>query len=430
MDVETFLGKCFVERYEVGVQTEEDLDKLQAWAEVSMEAMLAEGIIEMASVDGSDKRNVQLVVAVGQEDVGSARGVAQEHEGQAEGGSVGTAGSAAQRRKGSPAGGGERARVAQRSGRGSEETPARGRVLRRTDACLMPPTFEDFDRWGSNALWRGDVDDSVDWLTMGMARVGLGESDPDSSVRAAESQGASRASADMDVVENLVDDLARSHIGVATGGVEGELGSAKRRRTDAAVEEWRMYTPSEIDTTKCMARTWGNGSGGQCRYKPDAGSRFCAGHKKKEGMRGWHGAVDGEIPAEKLAEFRARGQPRVLDVEIGSRGGGRADGAGSAGSAGWPAHEESGVGAGQTGMAGLHRAAGPEVASRAGGPHIVSGFGRERIEDVASHGQRLEGEALARAASRRAEGSRGRMTGFDGGDLDRAAGGPWQAGRR
>ena len=68
--------------------------------------------------------------------------------------------------------------------------------------------------------------------------------------------------------------------------------------------------------------------------------------------------------------------------------------------------------------------------SRAGAPRIVSGFGSERVENVASHEQQRENEAMARASRRSAEGSRGRMTGFGGEDLDRAAGGPWQAGRR
>ena len=63
-------------------------------------------------------------------------------------------------------------------------------------------------------------------------------------------------------------------------------------------------------------------------------------------------------------------------------------------------------------------------------PRIVSGFGSERVENVASHERQRESEAMARASRRSAEGCRGRMTGFSGEDLDRAAGGPWQTGRR
>ena len=64
------------------------------------------------------------------------------------------------------------------------------------------------------------------------------------------------------------------------------------------------------------------------------------------------------------------------------------------------------------------------------GVRIVSGFGGERVEDVVARDQRVEAEALARAARRREDGSRGRMVGFGGEDLDRARGGAWQAGHR
>ena len=70
------------------------------------------------------------------------------------------------------------------------------------------------------------------------------------------------------------------------------------------------------------------------------------------------------------------------------------------------------------------------VSLRHGGPRVVSGFGSERVEDVAAHEERRDAGAMVRAARRRADGTRGRMTGFGGEDLDRAAGGPWQAGRR
>ena len=387
-----------------------------------------DAVWQRSSGDGSNDGHVAGIVVDGG-DVAGAAG-AQDHGGQAGDDDLGASGGGAQRRKKSPAVGGERARVAQRSGRASGEPSTRVRVLRRTDACLMPPTYEDFERWGAKALWRGDVDDSVDWLAVRMARVGLGDGGNESSGAAAASHVADGASADeTDPMEDLADDLARSHLDVETRGTGGEQGEAKRLRTDAAVEEWRKYTPTEIDATKCMARTWGNGSGGQCARKPEAGCRFCVSHKKKEGKPGWHGAVDGEIPAEKLAEFRTRGKPRVLAVEMRGQDGGRADGARSAVSADG-ASLQAGVSTGQADVAGMDRAAGQEAVSRVGGPRIVSGFGRERIEDVASHGRRLDRETLARAASRRAEGSRGRMTGFDGEDLDRAAGGPWQAGRR
>ena len=65
-------------------------------------------------------------------------------------------------------------------------------------------------------------------------------------------------------------------------------------------------------------------------------------------------------------------------------------------------------------------------------PHarIVTGFGSERIDNVADDERRRVAEGVRRAARRREEGTRGPVTGLDGQDMDRAAGGPWSAGRR
>ena len=68
-------------------------------------------------------------------------------------------------------------------------------------------------------------------------------------------------------------------------------------------------------------------------------------------------------------------------------------------------------------------------AARASGARVVSGFGDERVDDVAAHEARMEAGAFVRAAWRSAEGTRGRMRGY-GGDVDCAAGGAWKAGCR
>ena len=60
----------------------------------------------------------------------------------------------------------------------------------------------------------------------------------------------------------------------------------------------------------------------------------------------------------------------------------------------------------------------------------IGGMDVEEYMTLKQHEQLRENEAMARASRRNAEGSRGRMIGFSGEDLDRAAGGPWQAGRR
>ena len=64
------------------------------------------------------------------------------------------------------------------------------------------------------------------------------------------------------------------------------------------------------------------------------------------------------------------------------------------------------------------------------GSRIVTGFGRERVDDVAAQESRREAEGVRRGVARRDEGTRGRMTSLGGEDLDRGAGGPWQARRR
>ena len=63
-------------------------------------------------------------------------------------------------------------------------------------------------------------------------------------------------------------------------------------------------------------------------------------------------------------------------------------------------------------------------------PRIVTGFGAERIDDVASDEQRRLREGARRGTRRRETGERGRMRDFDDNDLDRAAGGAWHAGKR
>ena len=70
----------------------------------------------------------------------------------------------------------------------------------------------------------------------------------------------------------------------------------------AAVEQldWRSFTPSEVDPSKCLARTWNFGKGGQCTKSKLAGERFCKGCAR----RLVHGAVDGPIPEKKLIDFQ------------------------------------------------------------------------------------------------------------------------------
>ena len=98
----------------------------------------------------------------------------------------------------------------------------------------------------------------------------------------------------------------------AVGSVEKEShedASGHKSVGSSAVEqaEWRLFTPSSIDPLRCMARTWADGRGGQCRKAKVAGERFCRGCAKKQA----HGAVDGPIPEKKLIEFRKQAQQRA-----------------------------------------------------------------------------------------------------------------------
>jgi hypothetical protein len=65
-----------------------------------------------------------------------------------------------------------------------------------------------------------------------------------------------------------------------------------------------------------------------------------------------------------------------------------------------------------------------------GRARVVTGFGVERVEDVLAHERRREVEGVRRGSQRREAGERGRARDLENRDLDRGAGGPWQAGGR
>ena len=60
----------------------------------------------------------------------------------------------------------------------------------------------------------------------------------------------------------------------------------------------------------------------------------------------------------------------------------------------------------------------------------MSGFGRERVDDVVAHAARLSKEENHRAKRRYEEGERGRMRDWNDNDLDRSGGSAWHAGKR
>ena len=64
-------------------------------------------------------------------------------------------------------------------------------------------------------------------------------------------------------------------------------------------KHWRLFTPSVVDESKCLARRWGKGIGLQCTRFPLPGARVCGRHCKFQ----THGLVTGGIPPAKLREF-------------------------------------------------------------------------------------------------------------------------------
>eukprot|EP00929_Paragymnodinium_shiwhaense_P047384 TRINITY_DN24035_c0_g1_i1.p1 TRINITY_DN24035_c0_g1~~TRINITY_DN24035_c0_g1_i1.p1 ORF type:complete len:1703 (+),score=462.12 TRINITY_DN24035_c0_g1_i1:117-5225(+) len=62
---------------------------------------------------------------------------------------------------------------------------------------------------------------------------------------------------------------------------------------------WQRFTPAAVDYSLCLARTWANGQGGQCKRGQIQGQSFCTMHAKKLTL----GRVDGPIPQERLADF-------------------------------------------------------------------------------------------------------------------------------
>ena len=86
------------------------------------------------------------------------------------------------------------------------------------------------------------------------------------------------------------------------------VNAPKRRRVGPRaagdVPPWQPgeFTPADaiVDGTKCLARVWGNGLGGQCRKRPLPDLDVCKTHRGEQ----THGKVTGPVPLAKLREFR------------------------------------------------------------------------------------------------------------------------------
>ena len=76
---------------------------------------------------------------------------------------------------------------------------------------------------------------------------------------------------------------------------------------------WKEFTPEFTDKTRCLARTWSKGRGGQCRCFPTTKEHICRRHNAdtKTGRGPTHGLVSGSIPQSKLLAFQKKHQHSV-----------------------------------------------------------------------------------------------------------------------
>ncbi|CAJ1372231.1 unnamed protein product [Effrenium voratum] len=84
--------------------------------------------------------------------------------------------------------------------------------------------------------------------------------------------------------------------------IDDEPPKASANASDAAALADLPFTPKEVSSQLCMARTWNSGMGGQCRMSPTKGSDFCTRHGNNDAWQ-VHGRLDGPIPEKKLKEF-------------------------------------------------------------------------------------------------------------------------------
>ena len=92
----------------------------------------------------------------------------------------------------------------------------------------------------------------------------------------------------------------------------GELSGGEGKGEGAA--RWKRFTPPSVDMSRCLARIWSGGRGGQCANPPLPGEDLCKRHAAKFGKDGCHGKVTGEIPEKKLKEFEKEAEKAERDA--------------------------------------------------------------------------------------------------------------------
>ena len=242
----------------------------------------------------------------------------------------------------------------------------------------------------------------------------------------------------------------------SSGAVQGGV------TLDADLEPWeeelrKRFSPAHINSTKCLARVFGKGSGGQCGNMPKVG-KTCG----KCGAEPKHGFVTGRIPRGKWSAFRITDE-LVRGLRSGAGGGegapvekpgtggvksahlgtepsrkrrasdpivtpasssGRTEGEGRSLQPGMflkrrrgdglgrrvdlsdpQKDEDAGAAIGEPQASGMRPQASLSSSMQArptmstSAPRIVSGFGAERCEDVDAQRRRLDSEESSRAAT-------------------------------
>ena len=199
-----------------------------------------------------------------------------------------------------------------------------------------------------------------------------------------------------------------------------------RSAVEVATGDGQAAVTADVDM---LARTSGSGGGVASEGVPQVGSSG-RGLGRLVGA-GFTAAAPGHAPvrSESLGA-QVRTQGKGTGKGRGQRGRGMVS---SSPVAAEPVARSVRASAAATPVAGTSQGASGVSGLGAGGewgPRIVTGFGPERVDDVAAEERRRVAEGVRRGVARRDEGTRGRMTNFGGEDLDRGAGGPWQARRR
>ena len=101
------------------------------------------------------------------------------------------------------------------------------------------------------------------------------------------------------------------------GGLVGVAGVGEE------TARWKRFTPSSVDMSRCLARVWSGGRGGQCANAPLPGEDLCKRHAAKFGKDGCHGKVTGGIPEKKLKEFEKAAEKATARERLCEDGGPR-----------------------------------------------------------------------------------------------------------